>query len=297
MRMHENAIRRGEWLEISMQRELPVNSLEQWVCDHYNVPQKLLSKLKRENGIRLKSDRLMLHLFPQESDPYKADWIEIDVLYEDDFCLVVNKPAGMAVHPAFADQQDTLANAVAAHYIATGQFCRIRHIHRLDEMTSGAVLYAKNELAQIQLDEQMRKRTIHRQYAAFIEGVIHPPKGRIDAPIGKDRHHPNRRRVSPTGIAAITNYELIERLKDASLLRLLLETGRTHQIRVHLQSMRHPLLGDKLYGGNTRLISRQALHGESITFPHPFGQQLIAVIAPLPSDLIKLHEALRMEAD
>jgi 23S rRNA pseudouridine1911/1915/1917 synthase len=295
--MHKNAMRRGEWLEISLQPQLPVNSLVEWICDNYNVPHKLLNKLKHENGIRLKSDSLMLLLFPQETDSYKADWIEIDVLYEDDFCLVVNKRAGMVVHPAFPEQDGTLAHAVAAHYQSSGQYCKIRHIHRLDEMTSGAVLYAKNELAQIQLDEQMRKRVIHRQYAAFIEGCISPPKGRIDTPIGRDRHHPNRRRVSPTGDTAITNYETIERLKGASLLRLQLETGRTHQIRVHLKSIHHPLLGDLLYGGSTRLISRQALHGESITFLHPLGHQLIEVNAPWPTDLIKLLEELRMEAD
>jgi 23S rRNA pseudouridine1911/1915/1917 synthase len=294
--MSINAVRRGEWLEISLKPVL-VNSPEEWLYVNFDLPQKFLRKLKNENGIRLKSDSLMLHLFPQESDHYKANWLEIDVLYEDDFCLVVNKPAGMAVHPAFADQQDTLANAVAAHYINTAQFCKIRHIHRLDEQTTGAVLYAKNELAQIKLDEHMRMKAIHRQYAAFIEGDIIPPKGRIDAPIGRDRHHPNRRRVSPTGDRAITNYETIERLKGASLLRLQLETGRTHQIRVHLKSLHHPILGDALYGGNTRLISRQALHGEAIAFPHPLGRQLIEVNAPWPSDLIKLHEELRMEAD
>jgi 23S rRNA pseudouridine1911/1915/1917 synthase len=295
--MHKNAVRRGEWLEISMQRQLPAHSLEEWIYENCGVTHKLLSKLKRENGIRLKSDSLMLHVFPQETDSYTANWLEIDVLYEDDFCLVVNKPAGIAVHPASPEQDGTLAHAVAAHYQSSGQFCKIRHIHRLDEQTSGAVLYAKNELAQIQLDEQMRKRAIHRQYAAFIEGAINPPKGRIDTPIGSDRHHPNRRRVSPTGDTAITNYETIERLKGASLLRLQLETGRTHQIRVHLQSLHHPLLGDALYGGNTRLISRQALHGEAIAFPHPFGQQLIEVNAPWPSDLIKLLKQLRMVTD
>jgi 23S rRNA pseudouridine1911/1915/1917 synthase len=159
------------------------------------------------------------------------------------------------------------------------------------------VLYAKNELAQIKLDEHMRLKAIQRQYVAFVEGVITPPKGRIDAPIGKDRHHPNRRRISPTGNTAITNYKTIQQFKDASLLRLQLETGRTHQIRVHLKSLHHPILGDALYGGNTRLISRQALHGEAIAFPHPFERLLIEVDAPWPSDLIKLLEQLRMVTD
>lgn len=289
--MNEASIKRGEWLEIPDQLAA-TGSVEEWLLNRVGIPQKLINKLKQEQGIRQKSDRVMLHLFPEEFDDYQADWMDIEILYEDDFCLVVNKPAGLKVHPAQAGDRLTLGNAVAAHYLHSGQSCKVRHIHRLDEFTSGAVLYAKNELAQLKLDEQMRSKQIQRQYVAFVQGSMKSNKGRIDDPIGRDRHHPSRRRVSITGEAAVTHYELIEVFQDATLLRLQLETGRTHQIRVHLSHIQHPILGDLLYGGNQNWLGRQALHGASLSFTHPFFQRLIEIEAPWPPDLLELHTKL-----
>jgi 23S rRNA pseudouridine1911/1915/1917 synthase len=290
--MSESSVRRGEWLEIPFQQSSAI-PMEEWLLTRGGIPDKLFNKLMQQQGVRFKSDRIMLKLFPHELDQYQANWMDLDVLYEDDYCLVVNKPAGMKVHPTLAGDELSLANAVAAHYLHTGQSCKIRHIHRLDEHTSGAVLYAKNELAQLKLDEQMRLKTIHRQYIAFVEGAVKSNKGKIEEPIGRDRHHPSRRRVSPTGDPAITHYDLIEKLQQASLLRLRLETGRTHQIRVHLSHIHHPILGDVLYGGNLNKIARQALHGEALRFPHPFLQQIVEVFAPWPADLLKLHADLQ----
>jgi 23S rRNA pseudouridine1911/1915/1917 synthase len=288
-----SAARRGEWLEIPLHLSKS-ESLEECLLKNYFIPQKLIDKLKQNNGVRTKTESVLLRLFPCESDDYIAEWAELEVLFEDDFCLVVNKPAGMAVHPAHAGRTGTLANAVASYYQTTGQSCKIRHIHRLDEHTTGAVLYAKNELAQIHLDEQMRMKSIHRQYAAFAEGLVQPNKGRIDAPIGRDRHHPNRRRVSSTGDTAVTHYEVIETFNDASLLNLRLETGRTHQIRVHLSHLRHPLIGDAVYGGKTKRLSRQALHGEVLSFSHPFFGDALDIHAPWPNDLLNLLSELRL---
>jgi 23S rRNA pseudouridine1911/1915/1917 synthase len=290
--MNDSSVRRGEWLEIPLQLAT-TSSIDEWLLNQAGIPQKLIHKLKQSQGIRQKSDRIMLHLFPSESDDYQANWTDIEVIYEDDYCLVVNKPAGLKVHPAHAGEELTLGNAVAAHYLYTGQACKVRHIHRLDEFTSGAVLYAKNELAQLKLDEQMRSKSIQRQYIAFVQGEMKSSKGRIDDPIGRDRHHPSRRRVSITGDAAVTHYEWIESFQYATLLRLRLETGRTHQIRVHLSHIRHPLLGDVLYGGNVNWISRQALHGDRLTFSHPFSQSMIEIEAPWPTDLLELHRKLQ----
>jgi 23S rRNA pseudouridine1911/1915/1917 synthase len=290
--MSEFSVRRGEWLEIPLKPDA-ANSLDDWLLTQGGIPRKLLHKLKLTQGIRQKTDRVLLHLFPQESDDYRAHWMDIEVLFEDDFCLVVNKPAGLKVHPTQAGEELTLGNAVAAHYLHTGQFCKIRHIHRLDEQTSGAVLYAKNELAQLKLDDQMRSKLIRRQYIAFVQGNVIPKKGRIDEPIGRDRHHPSRRRVSVTGDAAVTHYESIKTLKQATLLRLRLETGRTHQIRVHLSHIHHPILGDILYGGQADQIGRQALHGDVLHFPHPFFQRTVEVETPWPNDLIQLLDLLQ----
>jgi 23S rRNA pseudouridine1911/1915/1917 synthase len=290
--MSDSSVRRGEWLEIPFQQASAI-PMEDWLFKQVGIPEKLINKLIKEQGVRVKSDRIMLQLFPEESDSYAANWTELEVLYEDDFCLAVNKPAGMKVHPTQAGEEMSLANAVAAHYLYTGQSCKVRHVHRLDEHTSGAVLYAKNELAQLKLDEQMRLKTIKRQYIAFVQGIVKSSKGKIDAPIGRDRHHPSKRRVSPTGDPALTHYELVENLQQAALLRLRLETGRTHQIRVHLSHIRHPILGDLLYGGNLNIIGRQALHGEALRFPHPFLKQIVDVVAPWPTDLLKLHTDLQ----
>jgi 23S rRNA pseudouridine1911/1915/1917 synthase len=288
----DSSVRRGEWLEIPV-RLASSHSLDEWLLTVGGIPQKLIHKLKQEHGIRQKTDRILLHLFPDESDDYQAQWMDIEIVYEDDFCLVVNKPAGLKVHSTQAGEQLSLGNAVAAHYLHTGQCCKVRHIHRLDEYTSGAVLYAKNELAQLKLDEQMRSKMIQRQYIAFVQGIVKSGKGRIDDPIGRDRHHPSRCRVSVTGEAAITHYDRIATFQNATLLRLRLETGRTHQIRVHLSHIHHPILGDKLYGGDVNWIGRQALHGEILQFPHPFFQRIVEVEAPWPIDLIELHTKLQ----
>jgi 23S rRNA pseudouridine1911/1915/1917 synthase len=290
--MRDKFERKGAWLEIPAQLSAR-ESIEEWLAQDTGIPLKLLHKLKKEQGIRQKTDSVLLHLFPDEYDEYQAEWMEIEVIYEDDFCLVVNKPASLKVHPTQAGEAHTLANAIAAHYQHNGQSCKIRHIHRLDEHTSGAVLYAKNELAQLKLDEQMRMKTIQRQYIAFVHGIVTSKKGTIDEPIGRDRHHPSRRRVSRVGEPAVTHYEVMELLQQTTLLRLRLETGRTHQIRVHLSHLRHPILGDELYGGNMNRIHRQALHGDLLTFPHPFFQRNVEVNAPWPADLRKLQSELQ----
>jgi 23S rRNA pseudouridine1911/1915/1917 synthase len=195
------------------------------------------------------------------------------------------------VHPVERHGTGSLANAVAAYYASTGQAVAVRHIHRLDADTTGPVLYAKNALAQISLDAAMREKRIARVYLAVVHGVPARGRGTIDAPIGRDRHHAGRRRVSPTGEPAVTHYETVRAWPEhnTALLRLRLETGRTHQIRVHLSHIGHPLVGDTLYGGRpSPRIRRQALHGESLAFPHPWTRETVRVEAPLPADLADL---------
>lgn len=292
--MKPNGVRKGEWLEIPIPSGM--EDPFAWMETRLNLPGKLLGKLERQNDIAVKGTRLRIRLFPPEEAEYEPEWENLDILYEDDFCLVVLKPAGMAVHPGRPGQGGTLANAVSAHYQATGQSCRIRHIHRLDEETSGPVLYAKNEYAHLLLDEQMRRKAIGRIYTAIVQGVPKPSSGRIEAPIGKDRHHPARRRVSPTGDPAATVYETVETFSGAACLRLHLETGRTHQIRVHLSSIGHPLIGDELYGGKKQGIGRQALHGESLVFLHPWTEEPVETKAPYPEDFSLLLSRLRQKA-
>ncbi|MFB9275273.1 RluA family pseudouridine synthase [Cohnella cellulosilytica] len=283
---------KGEWMDIRLPDSLTGAPLAA-VAKHLPLPPKLLSKLMQNRGCLLQGANLRLHLFPRESRDYPSDWMELNILYEDEFTLVVNKPAGIEVHPSEKGQRKTLAHAVAAYYEMTGQDLRIRHVHRIDKDTTGPVLYAKNEFAQYQYDKGMREKTIGRVYVALAEGGVEGNKGRIDKPIGQDRHHSTRRRVSETGDPAVTHYEVVERFADHTLVRLHLETGRTHQIRVHLSSINHPLAGDGLYGGKRGIISRQALHGERLIWRHPWTGEKQQVTAPLPDDFREALDKLR----
>lgn len=292
--------RRGEWLELmpgkvvtgSTDRQL---AAEQWLLTELSFPEKLFRQLKANHGIQLAGDRLRLALFASQPIDVEPRWAEIEVLYEDDFCLVVHKPAGMKLHPdgTRADHAITLDHAVASYYEINGIDTSVRHVHRLDEDTTGPVLYAKNAFALAKLDEAMRRKEIGRQYVAIAEGQVPPECSKIDAPIGKDRHHKQRRRVSESGQEAVTHVEIVEVWERATLVRLILDTGRTHQIRVHLSYAGHPLVGDQLYGGRSDAIGRQALHGEVLTFNHPLTGALIEVQDPWPSDLEQLAERER----
>lgn len=292
--------RRGEWLELmpgkvvtgSPDRQL---AAEQWLLTELSFPEKLFRQLKANHGIQLAGDRLRLALFASQPIDVEPRWAEIEVLYEDDFCLVVHKPAGMKLHPdgTRADHAITLDHAVASYYEINGIDTSVRHVHRLDEDTTGPVLYAKNAFALAKLDEAMRRKEIGRQYVAIAERQVSPECSKIDAPIGKDRHHKQRRRVSESGQEAVTHVEIAEVWERATLVRLILDTGRTHQIRVHLSYAGHPLIGDQLYGGRSDAIGRQALHGEVLTFNHPLTGALIEVQDPWPSDFEQLAERER----
>lgn len=208
----------------------------------------------------------------------------VRVLVEDDWCLVVDKPAGMAVHPNGPSHRGTLDEWVARHMLSRGSRVFIKHIHRLDDDTAGPVLYAKSELAGILLDEAMRERRIERSYEAVVEGRLDEPSGTIDAPIGRDRHHAARRRVSPAGEHAVTHYRVLHLLRRHTRVEVELETGRTHQIRVHCAHFGHPLVGDSLYGGSTKLLEHQALRATRLTFPHPLHpEQSITALSPEPA--------------
>lgn len=284
--------RKGEWWEIKLPEALAAAPLA-ILLKQLPIPAKLAAKWMASNGAVKQGTNLRLKLFPSESPGFPGEWTDLNVLYEDDFALVVNKPAGVEVHPSVQGQRGTLAHAVAAYYEASGQACRVRHIHRLDKETTGPVLYAKNEFAHYEFDRAMREKRIERLYVAVAEGIFEQKKGKIDKPIGQDRHHSTRRRVSETGDAAVTLFEVAETFADHTLVRLRLETGRTHQIRVHLSSIGHPLAGDGMYGGKRTHIARQALHGEKLVWPHPWTGERLEVRAALPEDMGKLIHRLR----
>lgn len=284
--------RKGEWLELKLPQ--PPQS-EYDIKSFIRVSDKFIGKLIKTGGLSIKGARVRLRLFPNEPLQYMSKWVPLEVLYEDDFCLVVHKPAGMKVHGdgAGGNEEATLTEAVASYYEAGGQQCKVRHIHRLDEDTTGPVLFAKNEWSQLVLDEAMREKRIERCYAAIVHGRPACKSGTVDAPIGRDRHHSARRRVSPTGERAVTHYEVVEQWAAGALVRLRLETGRTHQIRVHMSHLGTPIWGDALYGGKRELIGRQALHGEKLLLDHPLTGGRLTIDCPWPADMTGLYTALQ----
>ncbi len=205
------------------------------------------------------------------------------VLYEDDDLIVFDKPPGMPVHPSHLHRDDTLANCFAAICEKAKQTATFHAINRLDRDTSGACLVAKHPYAASLLSGKVDK-----VYLAACVGVLSPPNGTIDAPILRAEESIILRKTDPNGKPAITHYKTIASNGSRSLCRVILETGRTHQIRVHFASIGHPLLGDDLYGGDRMLISRQALHCASVSFLKPGSSEQITVFAPLPDDIASL---------
>jgi 23S rRNA pseudouridine1911/1915/1917 synthase len=219
--------------------------------------------------------------------------IALDIVYEDDDLLIVNKPAGMVVHPAPGHYEDTLVNALVARYPELAQQqddLRPGIVHRLDRDTSGLIIVAKNRRTQVAFVEQMKQHEIEKRYIALVEGIVELERGSIDAPIGRDRRH--RQQMTITAFdsrEARTHFKVLERFSRHTLLVLQLETGRTHQIRVHLKAIGHPVVGDPTYGSGRVLpgveLARQFLHASYLRFTHPISGKLIEVEVPLPPEL------------
>lgn len=276
----------GQWLFSVLKTELKASKpvIQEWMTYH-NI--KVNHEPVKNNILVKKGDRLFIDLQENEESSVIPEYGELDILFEDRHMLIVNKPAGISTHPNEEGQTGTLANLIAYHFQVNGETIKVRHVHRLDQDTSGAVVFAKHRLAHAILDQQLEQKTLRRTYLAIVEGKLKPKKGKIDSPIGRDRSHPTRRRVSPGGQAAVTHYRTlaINAREQLSLAELELETGRTHQIRVHMASIGHPLTGDTLYGGGSQFLNRQALHAKKVQAVHPITEELVVAEAPLPADI------------
>lgn len=211
----------------------------------------------------------------------------LDIIYEDEDLLIVNKPAHMPIHPSMGNHENTLANAFAYYFKDEKSPFIFRCINRLDKDTTGLTILAKNPLSAAILGRQVSNRTIHRTYLAICEGTI-PATDIIDAPIARTTDSAIMRCVNfAEGEPAVTHYQRLsyDPVLDLSLVKLQLETGRTHQIRVHMKYIGHPLIGDFLYNPNTKFITRQALHSYSLDFEHPLTKEKMHFHAPLPADM------------
>jgi len=290
---HLHIIVPSEWNGITIDDLLK----NRWQLAKKRIHQMRMGKVVKQNDLsvpfanKLKvGDQLVFeNIFFEKDYGNKPSPKPVQILFEDDFLLIANKPAQVATHPNCSADTDTLANRIV-HYLAIkNESAKVQHIHRLDKDTSGAVLFAKSSFIGGILDKQLEERKIKRTYMAIVHGKLQKNKGTINAPIGRDRHHPTRRRISNTGQSAVTHYEVIgfDAAKNLSQIVCQLDTGRTHQIRVHLSSIGHPLVGDVLYGGKP-LFYRQALHAKYLSFIHPLTMEKINVEAPYLDDFPEL---------
>lgn len=255
-------------------------------------------------------ERIHLQVPPPKPAHLRPENIPLDIVYEDDALVVVNKPPGMVVHPAPGHDRGTLVNALLHHcqsLSGVGGEERPGIVHRLDKDTSGLLLVAKHDRSHRHLSEQLRHRTLSRRYLALVQGRPPTERGTIDAPIGRHpRHRQKMAVVESNGRAARTHYQVLESWRALSVLQLSLDTGRTHQIRVHLAHIGRPIIGDPIYGTNMvrlprhpalerqlRAFPRQALHARELQFEHPETGEAMTFAAPLPDDLAELMARIR----
>lgn len=215
----------------------------------------------------------------------------LDIVYEDEDIIVINKPAGMPIHPSQNNYYNSLANALAYYYQQKGEHFIFRCTNRLDRDTSGLTVIAKHMLSSNILSAAVRRHDIHREYLAIVRGNVTPESGTIDAPLSRKEGSIIERMVDfENGERAVTHYKVIDHKNGHSLISLYLETGRTHQIRIHMKHIGFPLVGDYLYNPDMEYISRQALHSHRLKFTHPITGKTMEFVAPLPEDMQKILE-------
>ena len=264
----------------------------------FQISDRLLVKLKKNKKIWLNStptfvdSRLkpfdiveILIDFEEKSENIIPTQMDLNIIYEDEYYIVINKPSGIAIHPSILHYTDSLANGVKIYFEQKNIKKKIRPINRLDKDTSGIVIFAKNEYIQEFLVKEMKKNTFFKEYIAVCEGMFESKIGTINLPIGRKENSIIERCVCSDGDIAITHYNVLKSLKNTSVVHVTLETGRTHQIRVHLSNIGHPILGDTLYGNPSSVINRQALHAYKVKFIHPITGLNVEYIATIPSDI------------
>ena len=264
----------------------------------FQISDRLLVKLKKNKKIWLNStptfvdSRLkpfdiveILIDFEEKSENIIPTQMDLNIIYEDEYYIVINKPSGIAIHPSILHYTDSLANGVKFYFEQKNIKKKIRPINRLDKDTSGIVIFAKNEYIQEFFVKEMKKNTFFKEYIAVCEGMFESKIGTINLPIGRRENSIIERCVCSDGDIAITHYNVLKSLKNTSVVHVTLETGRTHQIRVHLSNIGHPILGDTLYGNPSSVINRQALHAYKVKFIHPITGLNVEYIATIPSDI------------
>lgn len=265
---------------------------------HFHISDRLLTKLKKSKQIYLNctpiyvTEKIKLHDiievnidFNETSDNIVPIKIKLDIIFEDEALLIINKPAGIPVHPSQNHYTNSLSNGVKHYFNENNLNKKIRPVNRLDKDTSGIVIFAKNEYIQETLVRQMKDNTFKKEYIAILEDNLKENTGTINAPIARKAGSIMEREVSEIGETAISHFELIENKEEYCIVKYSLATGRTHQLRIHSKYIGHPIVGDTLYGKSSPIISRQALHAYKISFIHPLTKKHIILQAPIPEDM------------
>jgi len=238
-----------------------------------------------------KGDKLELQLDKEESQNVEPQKMDLDIVFEDEDIVIVNKPIGMVVHPTKSYQLDTLSNGLLYHFKENGEKCIVRLVSRLDMNTSGLVIVAKNQYSHMALARDLHELTSYeKSYIAVVHGHLEEEAGTIDLPILRAEEDSIKRIVALGGQRSVTRFNVLKNYNSAQLVKLTLETGRTHQIRVHLSHLGNPIFGDTLYGleGDETYIKRQALHAYRLVFPHPRTGKIIEIETSLPKDITDL---------
>ena len=268
----------------------------QKLMDNDNI---LVNGKKVKNSYKVSNNDEIIIIDDEEEINIKAENIPIDIIYEDDDLLVVNKPSGMVVHPAPGNYSGTLVNALMykSKNLSTlnGEF-RPGIVHRIDKDTSGLLIVAKNDKAHAILSDELKEKQIKRKYIALVDGIINHDTGTIDAPIGRDIN--DRKKMAVTNInskEAITHFTVIDRLNKATLLECILDTGRTHQIRVHMKYINHPIINDPVYNKNLYGDFGQMLHAKEIEFIHPSTKEKMKFTCDAPKEFYEILEKYKIQ--
>ena len=277
------------------------DNLKEVLKTKFEISDRLLIKLKKKDLIFLNNSVANIKSPVNSNDVVEISFnydedntnvvptrMDLKIIYEDDSLLVLNKPAGYPIHPSMLHFEDSISNGVRYYFDSIGLHKKIRPVNRLDKDTSGLVIFAKNEYVQECLVRQMKNNQFSKEYIAICEGIWPNESGTINAPIARKEGSIIERCVNNSGDIAITHYSVLKSCEDFSVVHFVLETGRTHQIRVHSAHIGHPIVGDTLYGHPSDLIDRQALHSYKASFIHPITREKLELIAPLYDDINKM---------
>ena len=278
--------------------DLNYKNVRQVLKNEFKISNRLITKLKQNNAIFLNDmltyldknltigDTVTCKInFEEDSENIIPIQMDLNILYEDDYILAVDKPYNMAVHPSILHYTNSLSNGVKFYFNQIGLNKKIRPVNRLDRDTTGIVIFSKNEYIQECLSKQMQNGGFYKEYIAILEGILENKEGKINAPISRKEGSIIERKIDKNGTNAITHYWVIKENDNLSLVKFVLETGRTHQIRLHSKHIGHQILGDTLYGNTSTLINRQALHCHKICFTHPVTHKKIELVSKIPKDM------------